>query len=146
MYKKNAQRPMRSAHGFGSIDINAVGVTFDGRQDRLDAVRKLMLAGVAVSATLVREPDNRFDRNAVAIAVRTPRGNERVGYLPADVASWIAPRLDKGKPVYVRNPHVVGSRDPGMSLGLRFELKWELDTPRVPCFQKAMTDPPESRP
>ena len=45
---------------------------------------------------LVREPDNRYDGNAVALY---RENGEQIGYLPREWAEEMAPRLDRGSPV-----------------------------------------------
>lgn len=74
-----------------------VGVSFpndDGtsRQENLSKVGKLSLI------TLVREPKNKFDSNAVAVYA----DKKQVGYLGNYYASIIAPKLDKGEKFIVK--------------------------------------------
>jgi len=47
-------------------------------------------------ASLVREADNEFDPNAIAVFVRTVTGNRQLGYIPKDVAAKLAPLMDEG--------------------------------------------------
>ena len=56
------------------IHLRVVGVTFEGRQDML---RELATKGYDHKAKIVREPDNKFDSNAVAVHV----GDMQIGYL-----------------------------------------------------------------
>lgn len=43
---------------------------------------------------LIREPDNPHDGNAILVATRSGI----IGYVAADKAEWMAPRLDAGRP------------------------------------------------
>jgi len=62
------------------------GVSFEGRQDVIAGLR----AGVELE--LRREPQNRFDPNAVAVFY----GNLQLGFLNKDLASHLAPAIDEG--------------------------------------------------
>ncbi|RLF67188.1 MAG: hypothetical protein DRN26_02835, partial [Thermoplasmata archaeon] len=42
---------------------------------------------------LVRQPDNKYDSNAIAVL----SCNVHVGYLPREIAQELAPRMDKGE-------------------------------------------------
>lgn len=51
-----------------------------------------------IKAKLVREPDNHYDENAIAVVLlEKPEQNMHVGYLPRAVARLLAPRLDRGE-------------------------------------------------
>ena len=63
------------------------GVQFDGRQSAIAFCQ----GGDAV--TLRREPENHYDRNA--IAVDSAYGN--IGFVPKGLAAHLAPRLDSGE-------------------------------------------------
>ncbi len=45
--------------------------------------------------TLVREPDNQYDKNAIAVHF----DGKKVGHIPAPQAKILAPRLDAGRKV-----------------------------------------------
>lgn len=45
---------------------------------------------------LIREPENRYDPNAVA---PYRQSGDKIGYLPREWASDMAPRLDRGSPI-----------------------------------------------
>lgn len=51
-----------------------------------------------------REPDNPYDKNAIAVYSR----NHRIGYIKADVAKKLAPMLDSGVKVKMVLDHLVG--------------------------------------
>ncbi len=48
---------------------------------------------------LIREPGNRFDRNAVQVMSRC---GARLGYVPRFAASLVAPEMDRGNRVFAR--------------------------------------------
>jgi len=53
-----------------------------------------------VNAVLVREPDNEYDPNAIAVYATTTDGSQsarHVGYISAEVAESLAPALDRGR-------------------------------------------------
>lgn len=70
--------------------IPVVGVKFEGRQEVL---RTLLESGGKLSGCLVREPENRFDSNAVAVHVN----GKRIGYIPKGRAETIAAQIDAGR-------------------------------------------------
>ena len=70
---------------------------------------------------LVRDPDNQFDPNAVA--VRSAKKGTHLGHLPAALAARIAPEMDAGVFWLIESYEVLvmpGHEDkPGLSLDLR---------------------------
>ena len=82
---------------FGVRDIMAVGLYYtnddDNNSDRQEFV-KFLNPGDHVS--LVREPENKYDENAIAIFVTNPDegNNRRVGYVPGNIANTLAPLID----------------------------------------------------
>lgn len=77
------------AQGDKIIELSVVGVGFRTKKEE----RPGIAAKTPATATLEREPDNRFDPNAVKVIV----GGRHLGYLPALVAEQLAPRLDSGE-------------------------------------------------
>lgn len=87
-----------------------VGVTHanpDGsdRQDLLEDLADVGDEGRGIELQLRREPENSYDRNA--IAVLDPRGRQ-LGYLSKDVASSLAPQVDHGVSVRCRVSEITG--------------------------------------
>lgn len=85
------------------------GVTFDNRQDviyRLSEGERL---------TLLREPENRYDTNAVK--VQTIKGNQ-VGYLNARLSKHFAPLLDRGEQYQVFVSQVTGGNEKNYGLNI----------------------------
>lgn len=64
-----------------------VGVSFEGRQDKVGG----LVAGIALD--LVREPENPYDSNAVAVRF----GPLALGYIRREIARRIAPNIDGGE-------------------------------------------------
>ncbi|MBQ3985981.1 MAG: hypothetical protein II635_03360 [Oscillospiraceae bacterium] len=69
----------------GEIEVS--GTQYEGRSERIENVK------VGDSLTLVREPDNPIDENA--IDVRNSSGS--LGHIPANIAEYISPQIDSGK-------------------------------------------------
>ena len=91
------------------------GVTFEGRQNivaELSVEEKLLL---------IREPQNRFDRNAI----RVERSNgEQVGYIDRNLAAKLATIFDEyRKPVSATVDEITGGVDTGTYLGARIKFK-----------------------
>ena len=82
---------------FGKMTIKVAGTTFDGRQGKLFALKKAEREGQEkIFLTLRREPRNERDRNAIAVLAHTAKSVFKIGYIPADVALWLAPKMDAG--------------------------------------------------
>jgi len=75
------------------------------RQDIIEDLEEEWQAGEALKLTLRREPDNAYDRNAVAVLDAEGR---QVGYLSRPVASSVAPRMDRGEAVAAELQAVTG--------------------------------------
>lgn len=95
-----------------SFHTKLAGVSFEGRQDVVSA----LVPGAPLR--LVRQPDNEFDPNA--IAVLDPRG-EQVGFLNRRLASVLAPALDAEVAYDIEVTDVTGGDD-GKSRGVNVLL------------------------
>lgn len=80
---------------------NIVGVTYDGRQE---LIKKLQ---VNEEVKLIREPQNPYDKNAVAVFAGT---NQR-GYLSREKAEKIALSMDAGTKYKCYVTAVTGGRN-----------------------------------
>lgn len=78
-----------------NVDLKVVGVTFkneDTGEKRSDIIRELMAKSPEeIAIKLEREPDNRFDMNAVKVLA----DGRQIGYIGKEYASIIAPLLDE---------------------------------------------------
>lgn len=94
-----------------AIETQVVGITFDDRQ----VVAAHLWLGEEV--WLLREPKNRFDRNAIRIMRQNGR---QLGYLNRELAQQLAPRLDAyGLPVPA-TVTLLGDDTPKRSVRIRF--------------------------
>jgi hypothetical protein len=71
-----------------TIKTRVVGVTFENRQEEIKKIE------VGETVLLIREPSNRFDKNAIKV-VRLNHND--IGYIKKEMAIILAPRMD--------NPH-----------------------------------------
>jgi single-stranded-DNA-specific exonuclease len=93
-----------------STETRVVGVTFENRQ----AVVALLTEGERVS--LIRDPDNPFDPNAVKV-VRWDQ--KQIGFLDRELAKIMAPRMDRyGGTFKATVSRITGGYYPGSSLGV----------------------------
>ena len=72
--------------GFQYVVI--VGINYDNRREAFEKLK------VDEKVSLVREPDNKFDKNAIKVINNS---NEMLGYVVRNKANEIAPRLDNGE-------------------------------------------------
>lgn len=99
------------AQGFRS---KVTGVTHGNRQHALE---QLSEAG-SISVDFKREPNNHYDRNAIAVyAQTTDRRSYFIGYLKASLAYILAPLMDKGYRPQVKGFAVTGGYNDYVSYG-----------------------------
>ncbi len=96
------------------IETKVVGVTYEGRQKAIADMEE------NEKILLVREPDNPFDCNAIAVK----RINGRcIGYLPREKAAELAERFDiYGKAVSGKVTAILGKHYIDSTLGLRIRF------------------------
>ena len=70
--------------------VKVVGVTF--RNDDYPMDRQKIIAGLYGKeiVSLNREPDNRFDSNAVAVMLKRKKKDLKLGYVRAELAAFLA--------------------------------------------------------
>lgn len=92
-----------------------------GVRHRLDATALRQLERkLPLKATLVREPENPADTNAIKVMVR--RGQVHMGYVPAGIAATLALRLDAGE-MKVADCDVIEIDSEHMSAEARVKLR-----------------------
>lgn len=118
---------------FGKVTIRVAGTTFEGRQGKLWNLRKAENAGKHVYITLRREPNNERDKNAIAVLAHIEDEKKivafKIGYVPANVACWLAKRMDAGLIVraYAEDKgakYVHGNK--GQNLGATIKIVYEI--------------------
>ena len=72
------------------ITTRLSGVTFD--EDVQKNIRMFGCEDIGTYA-LIREPENAHDSNAIRVEV----GGYFMGYVPKEIARWLAPEMDSGK-------------------------------------------------
>lgn len=90
-----------------------VGVSFDGRQRLIRQTR------VGESLSLVRDPNNQYDRNA--IMVLNSSGNQ-LGFISKDVASNLASYMDSGAR-YTATVSAITGNNPGDVMGVNILVR-----------------------
>jgi single-stranded-DNA-specific exonuclease len=102
LYAKRAEYSERDPYAsigdsFG-FNTKIVGVTFEGRQD--------LIAGLQAGEhlDLIRQPDNPYDANAVAVHY----GRLHLGFVRKEIAARIAPNIDAGERYRAEVRHITG--------------------------------------
>lgn len=70
------------------LNTRVAGVTFEGRQQLIEQL------DVWEAVLIVPEPENPYDKNALAVYVAHGSNKHHVGYIPRELASEIAPHLE----------------------------------------------------
>lgn len=115
---------------FGKVNVKVAGTTFEGRQGKLWNLRKAENAGNKCYCTLRREPKNERDVNAIAVIAHIEEGATcKIGYVPANIACWLAKRMDAGLIVraYAEDKNakfVHGNK--GQNLGATIKIVYEI--------------------
>jgi len=99
-----------------AFNTKVAGVSFEGRQDVLAGLR----AGDPLS--LVRQPDNEHDANAIAVM----RGTLHIGFLNKQMARKLAPKFDEGARYRADVTAVTGGG--ARSRGLNIRVYREVET------------------
>jgi ADP-ribosylglycohydrolase len=104
-----------------AVDTKAAGVTHGRRQQALAHLERYPAGMVSVS--LIRERENAFDKNAVAVVASVAgKGSYVVGYVPRMLAAFLAPLMDAGKGVQASYRAVTGGFDPLAFRGLAISV------------------------
>jgi single-stranded-DNA-specific exonuclease len=90
------------------FNTKIVGVTFEGRQDLIGGLQP------GAELELVRQPDNAFDPNAVAVHF----GRLQLGFVRKPIAARIAPNIDAGERYRAEVRHITGggTRSAGVNI------------------------------
>jgi len=92
--------------------VSVAGTTFEGRQEVLQTLFALQQKAAqghdgALAATLEREPDNRFDANAIKVIV----AGKHIGYVPGFLAAKLAVRMSAGEAFHVATAEITHGVD-----------------------------------
>lgn len=119
--KKNTQKTTRLQYR-GVIDTMPVaGISIDGRQGLTHALARAVRNGKRAWVELRREPKNPHDANAIAVVAHTDTFHAKVGYVPADIASTLAPFIDRGGRARIQAFGFVGGYA-GRNIGMRLNV------------------------
>ncbi|MBR4100473.1 MAG: HIRAN domain-containing protein [Oscillospiraceae bacterium] len=104
-----------------SVSTRVTGTSFDGRQNVLELLAKYHPE--LISVKLIREPQNPYDRNAVAVVAEV-RGKvkAKLGYLSQAVAAVVAAMMDKGLQVTGKQLRITGGYGAYESYGARITV------------------------
>lgn len=100
-----------------SMAIRAVGTTFGNRQQCLEFLKQFKPEDLSV--TLEREPDNKFDNNAIKIVVHIEPISKKtvIGYIPKEFARELAKVIDRGIQIKASLIQIIGGYSYKESLG-----------------------------
>ena len=89
--------PTKSRKKSWVINLSVVGLQYRWKAEGRQALYNLVQKGAITGLTLQREPDNRFDSNAIKVNC-PPRlfAGRQLGYLTREAAEQLAPKLDSG--------------------------------------------------
>ena len=100
-----------------TMTIRATGTTAGNRQRILEFLRQFKAEDL--SATLEREKDNRYDKNAIRVVVHIHPIKKRavIGYVPKALAAELAKVIDMGVPVAATLLQIIGGYSYKENLG-----------------------------
>jgi uncharacterized phage infection (PIP) family protein YhgE len=93
------------------ISSKIAGVTFGDTQQILERLATVDAEKVIVG--LIRESQNEFDDNAIAVTVNVNKDKSprKIGYLPRDLAQYMAKLIDKGIALTATFKNVTGGME-----------------------------------
>ncbi len=99
------------------MTIRAAGTSFENRQEQLSFLKQFSPEDLSI--TLEREPDNRYDPNAIRIVVHIHSIRRRtvIGYVPKGLARELAKVIDMGIQVKASLMQIIGGYSYKESLG-----------------------------
>lgn len=105
-----------------TIKVRAAGVTAENRQERLEFLKKFRPEDLSV--TLEREPENRYDSNAIQIVVHIHPISRRtvIGYVPRALAESLAKVIDMGIHVKASLMGIIGGYSYKETLGALIDI------------------------
>ena len=106
-----------------SMKVRAVGTTFGNTQERLGFMKQFPVE--TMQAELVRDPENRFDKNAIQIVVHLCSINRKtvIGYVPRGLAAGLAAVMDAGVQVKAELLQILGGYSYKESYGCLLDIK-----------------------
>ena len=108
------------------------GTTFDGRQDIIEELSDCGMLNSGQSLFLKREPENPYDRNAIAIL--HPSTMQQLGYIEKNLAAEMAAKMDTGTRYSAEVSQLTGGT--GYRYGVNIIL-YENSNERIPEEQKS---------
>ncbi len=105
-----------------SMTVRAKGTTFENRQERLQFLKQFRLEDLSV--TLEREPENKFDCNAVKVVVHIHLINRKtvIGYIPKGLSAELAEVIDKGVKIKASLLQIIGGYDYKEAFGVLINI------------------------
>ena len=100
-----------------TMTIRAAGTTFENRQERLQFLKQFQPEDLSI--TLEREPENKFDSNAIQIVVHIKPISRKtvIGYVPRGLAKELAKVMDAGIHAAASLVQIIGGYGYKESLG-----------------------------
>lgn len=100
-----------------TMTIRAAGTTFENRQERIQFLKQFQPEDLSI--TLEREPENKFDSNAIQIVVHIKPISRKtvIGYVPRGLAKELAKVMDAGIHAAASLVQVIGGYGYKESLG-----------------------------
>lgn len=106
-----------------SMIIRVAGTTFGNIQERLGFMKQFPVE--TMQAELVRDPENRFDKNAIQIIIHLRSINRKtvIGYVPRGLATGLAAVMDAGVQVKAELLQILGGYSYKESYGCLLDIK-----------------------
>ena len=106
-----------------SMIIRVAGTTFGNIQERLGFMKQFPVE--TMQAELMRDPENRFHKNAIQIVVHLRSINRKtvIGYVPRGLATGLAAVMDAGVQVKAELLQILGGYSYKESYGCLLDIK-----------------------
>ncbi|MFW6026674.1 MAG: HIRAN domain-containing protein, partial [Candidatus Woesearchaeota archaeon] len=106
-------------NGITKLHTKVVGVTYENRQEYINLLSKNQILN------LVRQPDNKYDKNAIAVF----DNDTQIGFIKKELAKKLAPLIDKEEKFQCKVACVTGQNKSNLGVNILIEkITFETNT------------------
>lgn len=124
------------------IRTKIAGVSHDNPdgESRQKIIKKYVSKGLSLQ--LVREPDNPYGENAIAVFINSPveKFHKQLGYIHSELSTRLAKIMDSGKFVSAKVLNVTGKDKDTLGVNIEIHIIDQVTTPPI------ITQPKEKKP
>jgi len=105
------------------MQVKVVGVTFQNEETKINRQEIISKLSGKEKIYLKREPNNRFDKNAVAVVLKREKGDFKLGYIRSELAAFLVDLWVEYKFVATISEIRIGDLGKKSPYGLSIDIK-----------------------